>query len=186
MNKHLANLLLVFSVALCGLCTYQWVREGRLYVKINAMNDDLYKKKDTIQSLEGTIKHHETEIRRLDGIRNDLNATIATNKQELLAMSKYTDKLEKDVENKTVQIGNYKAAIADANDKILKQNEDVKKLNEMVKTVAQQRDDKVAELNKMIEQYNKVVTDFNAFQEQVKQAHEAAAAAAAAQDQKKK
>ena len=174
MNKFLANLLLVFSLGLCALCSFQWVREGKLYQQINKLNEDVYKGKETIQGLEGTIKHDETEITRLDGVKNDLIQTVATNKQEIASLTKYSDKLEKEETSLRQQIESYKEAMQKANDSITRQNNDIRKQNELMKTLAAQRDEKVAELNAMIEKYNKVVTDFNKLQEDVDKQREAA------------
>ncbi len=187
MNKVLPNILLIFALALCGLCTFQWLREGRLYKNIESLNSELYQKRESIQGLESTVKRFQTEITRLDGIKAELTATIVTNKQEIAALNKDIEKLLKESDAQKQQLTAYKEAMATANERITKQNEDITRQNESLKALAGQRDEKVAELVKLAENYNKVVKDFNELQEAVNKAAEAQAAQSSqsSPDQKK-
>jgi septal ring factor EnvC (AmiA/AmiB activator) len=163
--KLLPNLLLVLALALCGLCAYQWVREGQVYQELGSVNDELYKKREAIQGLEQTIKRNQSDITRLEGIRTELKETIRTNTARIAELDKYVQKLENETDNQRTTIGKYKEALDTANERIQKQNDDIQKQNDAIKLLVQQRDEKVADLNKLIGEYNSLVTNFNRLQE---------------------
>jgi chromosome segregation ATPase len=152
---------MVLALGLCGLCVFQWLREGRLIADLGKTNDQLYQKREAIQGLEASIRRYQAEIQRLEKIREDLNLTIVTNKSQINELSNYAEKLEKENDAQKQLIGNYKEAMTVANERITRQNEDILKQNETIKAIVQQRDDKVAELTKMVGEYNKLVTDYN-------------------------
>jgi len=163
--KLLPNLLLVLALGLCGLCAYQWMREGRVYAALGSVNDELYKKREAIQGLEQTVKRNQSDMARLEGIRAELNQTIRTNTARIAELGNYVEKLENETDSQRATIGNYKEALDTANERIQKQNEDIQKQNDAIKVLAQQRDEKVAELNRLVGEYNTLVTNFNKLQE---------------------
>lgn len=185
MSKLLPNLVMVFAFALCGLCIFQWSREGVLRKDLATMNDDVYRKKEAIQGLEGVVKQNKEEIAHLEEVRKELIQTRKTNEMTIKDLTAEGDRLIKAKASLEQQLADYKKAVETANDSIRRQNEDIKKQNEIIKTLAQQRDDKAAEVSKIAEEYNKVVGEYNKLVEDVKKMNEAAAAAAASGDKKK-
>lgn len=161
MNKFLPNLLLVFSMALCGMCVWQWVREGKLTSEKINLHQQIYTNKVVIQGHEANIKKLHSDVDRLEKVRAELNDTIKTNTTTIKALEGLADKLTKETQVQQETIETYKGALETANERITSQNEDIKKQNDLIKEVAQQRDDKVGELNKMVEEYNKMVKDYN-------------------------
>ena len=161
MNKFLPNLLLVMSLALCGLSAYQWVREGRLHTAVAELHALDYTNRLTIQGLEGIVKQEKAEIDRLENVRTKLESTVATNTAQIREMEKALDRLAKENLGQRDSIDQFKAALDTANERIKSQNEDVRRQNEAIKAVAEQRDQKVEELKKMVGEYNKVVGEYN-------------------------
>lgn len=161
MNKFLPNLLIFFSMALCGLCVWQWAREGKLTAEKINLHQQIYTNKVTIQGLEVNVKKLHGDVDRLEKVRAELNDTIKTNTAKILDLERLADKLTRDNAALEDTIATYKDALDTANERIKAQNEDIKKQNDLIREVAQQRDEKVGELNKMIEDYNKVVKDYN-------------------------
>ncbi|SRR6266511_2325375 len=173
MKKFLENLLIVIALGLCGLCIWQWVREAELRKEAEDLSKALYKEKEVVQNLEGHLKRSEAEVMRLDKIKTDLTETIKTNRQEILALTKLTEKLEKEVENQKAQIDVYKDAIEKANANITKQNETITKQNETLKQLADERNASVDKYNQLVNQYNDLVKQFEKFQQDVQKAAEA-------------
>ena len=167
MQKFQSNLLIVFALCLCVLCAFQWVRESHLRTEIEKLNKIVYKNKEAIQNLEATIKRGEAEITRLDALKNELIETVRTNRQEILTLTKYSEKLEKEAEASKAQINVYKDAIEKANDNLRKQNESIKQQNEQLKQLAEDRNAAVEKYNKAVEQYNELVKQFEKFQQDV-------------------
>jgi len=174
MKTFLTNLLAFFALALCALCAFQWVRESRLRVEIVRLNDTVFEKSKTIQTLESALQRAEAEVERLDKLKTELIDTVKSNRQEILLLTKRAEKLERDSEAQKTQIETYKVAVERANDSIKKQNDDIRRQNEEMKKLAEERNTNVVKFNKLVEQYNELVKQYNKLQE------EAAKAAAAA------
>lgn len=176
MNKFLPNLLIVIAFGLCAFNAVQWVREGKLYGRIQVLTDEIQKKKEVIQGLEGAVKRTETEVHRLEGIRNTLNETIKTNRIEVANLIKQLDKVEKDLDIAERQGQVYKEGLEKANENIRRQNEDIKKQNEDLKSLIEDR-------NELAERYKKLASDYNGLVAQWNQQQEELAKAAQAQAQ---
>jgi chromosome segregation ATPase len=165
MQKFLSNLLIFFAISLCALCVFQWVRESRLRSEVAQLQQTVYQKLDAIQRLEGQLKQTKDDVTRLDNLRVELSGIIKTNKEELQNLTKYSEKLEKEVEAGKAQITVYKDAVEKANENIKRQNEDIKKQNEDMKQLAADRNATVEKYNKLVEQYNDLVKQFEKFQQ---------------------
>ena len=165
MQKFLSNLLIFFALSLCALCAFQWVRESHLRKEIADLQHTVYLKLEAIQNLEAQLKQTKEDVARLDNLRVELSGIIKTNKEEIQNLTKYSEKLEKEIETDKAQIAVYKDAVDKANDNIKRQNEDIKKQNEEMKQLAADRNATVEKYNKLVEQYNDLVKQFEKFQE---------------------
>src|SRR2546427_8581948 len=103
MQKFLSNLLIFFALSLCALCAFQWVRESHMRREIADLQHTVYLKLDTIQNLEVQLKHAKEEIVRLDNVRVELTGIIKTNREEIQSLTKYSEKLEKEIEANKAQ-----------------------------------------------------------------------------------
>ena len=165
MQKFLSNLLIFFALSLCALCAFQWVRESHLRKEIADLQHTVYQKLEAIQNLEGQLKQTKEDVTRLDSLRVELSGIIKTNKEEIQNLTKYSEKLEKEIEADKAQIAVYKEAVDKANENIKRQNEDIKKQNEEMKQLAADRNATVEKYNKLVEQYNDLVKQFEKFQQ---------------------
>ena len=165
MQKFLSNLLIFFALGLCALCVFQWVRESRLRSEVADLHRTVFLKLEAIQNLELQLKQTKEEVLRLDNLRVELSGIIKTNKEEIQNLTKYSEKLEKEIEAAKAQIAVYKEALDKANENIRRQNEDIKKQNEEMKELAADRNATVAKYNKLVEQYNDLVKQFEKFQQ---------------------
>lgn len=185
MNKFLTNLLLLLLLALCGLSSFQWLREDKLRKEILALSDIVHKDKVTIQGLEAAVRDEQAETARLEKVRLELNATSTTNRMRMDGLDRRIEQLSREADACQSTLEQYKAAVESANGRIRAQNEDIRKQNEVIQTVAQQREAKVIELNKVIGDYNTVVKDHNRVVEDYEKLVKQVEAANAAQTQRK-
>ncbi|MCI0536276.1 MAG: hypothetical protein L0Z50_13735 [Verrucomicrobiales bacterium] len=170
MKRFLSNLLIFFSLALCALSAFQWVREAHLRADFLKLNDAIYQKSAEIQNLEGLLKTTKAEITRLDALKTGLTETLRTNRQEVASLKRELTRGESETERRLKQIDSYKEAIQAANTSIKKQNEDILKQNEEMKRLAVERNESVLKYNKLVEQYNDLVKQFAQYQEDVAKA----------------
>ena len=133
MKNFLQNLLIFFALCLCGLIAFQWIRETELRKNVQALTNTIHDKSEAIQNLQVQLRRDEDEIKRLDGLKNELTATVKSNRVEIASLGKALDKANLENERNQRQIEAYKDAIKTANDNILKQNEEIKKQNEEIK-----------------------------------------------------
>lgn len=176
---------MVLAFALCGLCLLQWNREVSLRKDLTVTNEDLYKKKETIQGLEFNLRKASEDISRLEQVRKELTETRIANEKTIANLTNEVERLIRQKDAVQEQLDQYKKALDVANESIVKQNEDITRQNEIIKNVAAQRDQKIAELAKVVEEYNKLVKDYNKIVEDVNRINEQAAAATATAEKKK-
>src|SRR5438067_1863965 len=147
MKNFLQNLLIFFAFCLCALIAFQWVRETRLRRDIQALTDTVHDKLEAIQNLQATVHRDEGEISRLDGLKNELNATVKSNRLEISTLQRDLEKSELENEKNQKQIALYKEAVQKANENIQTQNEEIKKQNEEMTKLAKERNDVVVKFN---------------------------------------
>jgi chromosome segregation ATPase len=165
MKNFLQNLLIFFSLCLCGLIAFQWVRETGLRKDLQARVDDLHNKMEAIQGLQSNLKQDEAEIKRLDGLKNQLTETVKSNQVQIAELNKDLEKTTRELDTSQKQIEAYKEAIAKANQNIIKQNDEINKQNEEMKKLADDRNDAVKKFNKMATDFNELVGKWNKQQE---------------------
>lgn len=170
MKKFLPALLIFLALGLCGLVTFQWIREARLRDQIKALSETVTKRNGTIRDLEGNLRNAKSEIERLEGVKTQLTETIKTNRQEIADLTKYGEKLERDLEASKQQVEAYRDALAKANENIKQQNDTIKRQNADLKQLAEERNASVVKYNGMVEQYNDLVKQFNKMQDDYQKA----------------
>ena len=145
MKTFLQNLLIFFSLALCGLIVYYGVRETGLRKDIQGLHDDIHDKAQAIQDLTLTKKRYEGEIQRLDGLQKQLTETVKSNNVQIAELSKSLKKAEFESEKNQKQMEAFKEAFETANENLKKEAEYVKTMN--------------VELHDMVGRYNMVITN---------------------------
>ena len=170
MKAFLQNLLIFFALSLCALISFQWVRETDLRKQVQGLTDTVHDKMESIQNLQVTVKHDESEIVRLDGLKTSLMQTVKSNDVKLVALSRAVEKATNDVERAEKQVEVYKDALETANASIKKQNDDIKTQNEEMAKLAADRNEVVKKFNKMAADYNDVAAKWNKQQEELAKA----------------
>ena len=157
MKNFPVSLLISLSLCLCGLMWFQWVREARSRQEVESLKGGMSGKLQEIQSLQSGARLAEDEIKRLDGLKNELTATVNSNREEVAKLTGDLQHANAEAERHLKQSDLYKEALDRANESIKKQNEDVKWQNEEMKKLERLAEDR----NEMVAKYNKVVADFN-------------------------
>jgi epidermal growth factor receptor substrate 15 len=165
MKAFLQNLLIFFALSLCALISFQWVRETHLRRDIQDLTNTVHDKLEAIQNLQANVKRDETEIQRLDGLKNQLTQTVKSNDVQIATLFKDVEKATNQVERQEQQIDAYKGALETANDNIKKQNDDIKRQNQEMAKMAEDRNEVVKKYNKMAADYNDLAQKWNKQQE---------------------
>jgi chromosome segregation ATPase len=170
MKAFLQNLLIFFALCLCGLISYQWVRETELRKQVQTLTDTVHDKMENLQGLQVSIKHDEAEIVRLDALKTSLMQTVKSNDARLMVLSRAVEKATNEVERAEKQTEAYKEALETANASIQKQNDDIKTQNEEMAKLAADRNEVVKKFNKMAADYNDLAAQWNKQQEELAKA----------------
>lgn len=167
MKNILQNLLVFLALCLCALIAFQWHREAKLRQEIQKFADTVHDKLENIQSLEGTLKRSEEEVRRLDGLKFELTEAVKSNRTQIAQLAKDLAKSDAEIEKGLKKIEDFKAALQQANESIKKQNEDIKKQNEEVMKLAEERNESVTKYNKAVTEFNDLAKKWNDQQQQL-------------------
>ena len=176
MKKILSNLLIIFALALCGLCTFQWVREAALRKDLDKAHQTVFEREQTVQGLQSSAKKAEAELVRLDQRNLELREYERTNKLEVVNLGRSLRKVEGELETAKLQLDAYKKAVDQQNENLKKMNAVITEQNETLKRVVGERDELVKKFNDAVKQHNDVVTKYNDLVKQVEKAQADAAA----------
>jgi chromosome segregation ATPase len=169
MKAFLQNLLIFFSLCLCILIAFQWIRESKTHEALQKDEDIIHDKSERIQNLEQTVKRDEAEIQRLDALQKQLSEIVKSNNVEIAQLSRDLKKVEAENEKNAKQVEAYKEALKTANERVLQEGEDIKTLNADLKNVMLERNDLVKNLNTLSESINHMATDWSQRGDQMQQ-----------------
>lgn len=161
MNKFLNNLLIVLALGLCGLSVFQWNRETRLHTDRQDLQNKLSDREQNIESLQATIKRVERDVARLETVKTELTATVASNRLEITDLKKNLYQAEREGDALREQVTAYKDAVDKQNESLKKQNEIITEQNTKMKELADERNSMVERFNKLAKDYNQVVKEYN-------------------------
>lgn len=156
MKSLLVNVLVVLSLVLCSFNALQWFREAKLHGRVEDLNNQIFKKSGEIQELQQSIKINHDEIKRLEGIRENFNSMVKSNRVAIAELEEQTSKLRRDLDIQTAKAGQveqYKAAYEKANEGVKKANEIITLQNDKMKGLADER-------NQFVERFNKLASDY--------------------------
>ncbi len=156
MKAFLVNLLVVFSLTLCGFNAYQWYREAKLHGRMEALGRDLFQKSSDIQNLQSTLQQNQDEIRRLDSFTENFRGLIRSNRLEISRLESESEKIRTEhrlATNRLAQADQYREAFEKANENLKKQNEIIQTQNAKMLEI-------VGDRNEWVGRYNKLATDY--------------------------
>lgn len=163
MKSLLVNLLIALSIALCAFNAVQWYREAKLHGRLQSLGTQITQKSTEIQSLQQDLKVSQDEVKRLDGIRDQLNSVIRSNQVFLRQVEGERDTFRKEANQlkaKADQLDQYREAFEAANENLKKQNEIITTQNDRMKQLADDRNDIVGRFNKLATDYKSLGDDY--------------------------
>lgn len=170
MTRFLQVLLLVLSMALCGLVAVQWTREASLHRRLRELDDLAHRRAEAVARAEETGKRLENELQFKDLANARLTENVRTNAAQLIRLTGDLEKAARENERQTRQLEVYKEAMAKANESIARQNEGIQKANGELKKLAEDRNDVVRQLNKVTAEFNALAEKWNRQQEELRRA----------------
>jgi chromosome segregation ATPase len=176
-TTFLTNLLVVFSLALCGLCTFQWLRETESRKVQQQLHDVIFRQSVDIQNHTNQIHRMDHRIAELTDDVARLNGTVKSNEASILDLNRKRASLEATNDFLGRQVEAYTNAVASLQERLKQAYDDIRKQNDSIKEAVEQRNEFVTKLNTAIQerndvvkQYNELVERFKQFQEQVEAA----------------
>jgi chromosome segregation ATPase len=166
-TSFLTNLLIVFALGLCALCTFQWLRETESRKIIQTLHNQTYKLESEIQQHTNNIHHMDVRINDLTLLISQLENTIKTNELQIQDLRSETNSLSHSNLVYLAQIDVYTDAYSEATNRLAKAFEDIKKQNDLINEVAAQRNEFVEKLNTCITERNDIVNQYNDLVKQV-------------------
>ena len=163
MKSFLVNLLIVFSILLCGFNAIQWSREAKLHGEMRKLGDQNFKALSEIQQLQQNLKMNQEEIKRVESIRETLASTIKSNRVIISELSEEVQKVNQDLKIQTAKaemVEQYKQAFEKANENLKRQNEIIQTQNEKMKQLADDRNEMVGRFNKLATDYKSLGDDY--------------------------
>lgn len=142
------TILIIFLVALCGLCIVQWQRESDLRKIATTQRDEIIGFEIEKQDADARIKAADAEILRLTGSLNELRTT-SVSKQEFEDQAKLQEEMKAAFEKQN-------EIIKQQNEAVVKQNASIAQMNESVKKLIGERDSLATRLNDVTSKYNKL------------------------------
>lgn len=170
MTRFLHILLLVLSMALCGLVAVQWTREAALHRQLRELDDLAHRRAEALTRAEETAKRLENEIQFKDLANARLTETARTNLAEITRLTGEVEKTGRENQRQARQLEVYKESIAKANESIARQNEGIQKANGELKKLADDRNEAVRQLNKVTADFNALAEKWNRQQEELQRA----------------
>jgi len=174
-KKILTLLLLISTLALCGLVVAQWLREAEYRAEIDHLITDLQAENKLRVATEEKAAAYEVEIARITQLRADTEAKLLEVTDEFVLTR--TDQLQRGLSivilsNELAQtrtkadaadkrLSETTAAVADRNTSVTEQNTAIATANERLKQLASERDKAIDELNARTKAYNELVLKYN-------------------------
>jgi chromosome segregation ATPase len=154
MKSWLQNLLIVIALALCVVIALQGHQQSQRLKDLQTRQNTIDSQEEQIRDLNGVVKSRNEEIQRLEGIKATLTELVKSNRTEITRLRQDLDKADAEIARQLKQVGDFKAALEQANESIKQQNETIKQQNEQLVKLA-------AERNEFVEKYNKLAVEFN-------------------------
>ena len=166
MKNFLQNLLIFFSLCLCGLIAFQWVRETDLRKRLQELTNLIHDKSEAVMNLEANVRRDRDEIQRLDSERKRLDQTVKSNSAQIVTLSRGLDRATNDLKVAEQNLQRYKDAydrtsenLTNANATIVEQNTKMKKMAEEANGVVTKYKDLYAKYDELVDKWNKQQAD---------------------------
>jgi chromosome segregation ATPase len=167
MKNFQQNLLISLTLALCGLCIYQWHDQTVQRDEIQTQNRMLYDRDDAIQKDTNSIATLNHQVNQMDARLTEMKAVAATNGRLVISQKAEIVQLQFANENFTNEIAQYKDAVDALESKLKDAYAGIEKQNDSITNLVAQRDDFVRKYDDEVKDRNDVVAKYNDLVNQV-------------------
>lgn len=167
MKNFQQNLLIIFALALCGLCAFQWHVETAQRSEITTLNGMVYERNVTIRDATNSVAILTHQVNQMDASLTKLKATVATNEQLVASQKAEITRLEIANDDLTNEVAQYKDAVDTLEGKLKDAYAGIEKQSEAITNLVAQRDEFVKKYNDEVKQRNDVVSKYNELVNQV-------------------
>ncbi|MES2597791.1 MAG: hypothetical protein V4662_20835 [Verrucomicrobiota bacterium] len=175
MKRALISLLVLISLALCGICVFQWQREFRLRATIDHLSNLLIAENKLRVAAEEKVEQYGREIERLNTLRKEIEVRLLDGTEQIQLLT--DDQAARGFSiavlmNETIRSSNeleaYKRLAGQGNDALKKhndtvtaQNSAIEKANAQLKQLVKERDEAITQLNARTQEFNELVQKYN-------------------------
>src|SRR5208337_3186277 len=85
MKNFQQNLLIILTLALCGLCAWQWYEQTVQRAEIQTLNRIVYDRNAAIQGDTNSVAALNHKVNQMDARLTELKAVATTNEQLILS-----------------------------------------------------------------------------------------------------
>lgn len=161
MKNFQQNLLIVLSLALCGLCVYQWNQQTLQRKAIGKLTQTVYEKSVVIRDNANSIATLNHQIAEMDSRITELKETVKTKDQTLASQKRDIARLQLTSASLATEVSEYKKVVDTLEAKLRDAYDGIKKQNESLKQLVVQRDDFVSKYNDSVKERNEIVAKYN-------------------------
>jgi paraquat-inducible protein B len=169
-NRILTGLLIAATLALCGLCAFQWKREAEFRTRIQEIGTALKEESNKRAETEEQVLTFEKEIARLTTLRADTEAKLLEVSSRLVAVeadqfhrgnSIVVLGLELQRAQSEAKAAREKIAAQEKTNTVVEQNAAITQANALLKQLTAERDSAIEKLNERTRALNELVTKYN-------------------------
>jgi predicted RNase H-like nuclease (RuvC/YqgF family) len=168
MKNFQVNLLFFLSLALCGLCAWQWYIQTLLHRDGERLQEIIFEQAGEIQGYTNSMKNMDAEIAGLSARVNELKQAAMTNEQISLQQKQEISRLQGSNDVLGSQIVQYKDIVEKLEAKLKEASEGIAKQNESIKLLISERDDAIKKFNDSMKERNALVEKYNDLVERIK------------------
>lgn len=169
MKKFQQNLLVILSLALCGLCAFQWYEQTQQRNDITTLNRMVYQKNLTIQSATNSVSQLSHQVEQMDASLTRVKTEAVTNAQLVARQKIQIAQLHFYAAGLTNEISQYKAAVTNLESKLKTVFAGIEKQNSAITNLIAQRDVLVKKYNDAVTDRNNIVVKYNELAKRIRQ-----------------
>jgi chromosome segregation ATPase len=154
MKNPLQSLLILLSMCLCGLISWQWYGQALQHRQMSSLSQTIYDQAVSIQGYTNSIRTMDKQIADMEAHLTEFRDTIRSNNLTIAT-------LRQDAHVFSNQVEQYKVALEASREQIQQANESIRRQNDSIKDVVAQRDEYVTKLNESIKERNELVGQYN-------------------------
>ncbi len=167
MKNFQQNLLIGLTLALCGLCAFQWHEQTLQRNEITTLNGMVYEKNLAFQDATNPIAILNHQVDQMDARLTEIKAAAATNEQLVISQKAEIMRLQFTDANLTNEIAQYLAAVDTLQSKLKEAYAGISRQNDTITNLVGQRDELVKKFNDSVKDRNDIVAKYNDLVNQV-------------------